>query len=92
MDVSAHIVSLERSALDCWIRANPDGYLSLYVAACDAFFDPFQEKRVDGLDSLSAQLAPMRRCRVALYRATGTTCSTRSCMLRATPDTSRSTS
>ena len=59
MDVSAHIVSLERSALDRWIRADPDGYLSLY--ARDAtYFDPFQEKRVDGLDALSAQLAPMR--------------------------------
>ncbi|HEX2443181.1 MAG TPA: nuclear transport factor 2 family protein [Vicinamibacterales bacterium] len=54
-----HIVSLERSALDRWVRADPDGYLSLY--ARDAtYFDPFREKRVDGLDELHAALAAMR--------------------------------
>lgn len=59
MDVAEHIISLERSALDRWIRADPDGYLGLY--AKDAtYFDPFREKRVDGLDELNAQLAPMR--------------------------------
>lgn len=59
MDVVDHIISLERSALDRWIRADPDGYLSLY--ATDAtYFDPFQEKRVDGLEDLNARLAAMR--------------------------------
>ena len=53
------IISLERSALDRWIRADPDGYLSLY--ARDAtYFDPFREKRVDGLDELNALAAAMR--------------------------------
>jgi ketosteroid isomerase-like protein len=59
MDVAEHIISLERSALDRWIRADPDGYLSLY--ARDAtYFDPFREKRVDGLDELNARMAAMR--------------------------------
>jgi uncharacterized protein (TIGR02246 family) len=59
MDAAAHIISLERSALDRWIRADPDGYLSLY--APDAtYFDPFREKRVDGLDELNARMAAMR--------------------------------
>jgi ketosteroid isomerase-like protein len=59
MDVADHIISLERSALDRWIRADPDGYLSLY--AKDAtYFDPFRDKRVDGLDELNAQAAAMR--------------------------------
>ena len=49
MDVAEHIISLERSALDRWIRGDPDGYLSLY--ANDAtYFDPFRDKRVDGLN------------------------------------------
>ena len=54
-----HIVSLERSALDRWVRADPDGYLSLCArdATC---FDPFREKRVDGRDELHAALAAMR--------------------------------
>ena len=55
MDIAQHIISLERGALDRWIRADPDGYLSLY--AIDAtYFDPFCEKRVDGLDELNAQI------------------------------------
>ena len=59
MDVAEHILSLERSALDRWIRADPDGYLSLY--AKDAtYFDPFREERVDGRDELLALTAAMR--------------------------------
>jgi ketosteroid isomerase-like protein len=59
MDVTHHIVSLERSALDRWIRADPDGYLGLY--AKDAtYFDPFCEKRLDGLDELNRRTAAMR--------------------------------
>jgi len=59
MDVAEHILSLERSALDRWIRADPDGYLSLY--AKDAtYFDPFRGKRVDGRDELRALTAAMR--------------------------------
>ena len=59
MNVAEHIIALERGALDRWVRADPDGYLSLY--AKDAtYFDPFREKRVDGLDELNAQVAAMR--------------------------------
>ena len=59
MDVAQHIISLERSALDRWIHADPDGYLSLY--AKDAtYFDPFRDKRVDGLDELNQRTASMR--------------------------------
>jgi uncharacterized protein (TIGR02246 family) len=59
MDAAEHIISLERAALDRWISADPDGYLNLY--ARDAtYFDPFREKRVNGLDELNEQLAVMR--------------------------------
>lgn len=59
MTVAEQIIALERSALDRWIRADPDGYLSLY--ASDAtYFDPFREKRVDGLAELTALSAAMR--------------------------------
>lgn len=59
MDVAEHIISLERSALDRWIRADPDGYLSLYAGDA-TYFDPFREKRVDGLNELMERMAPMR--------------------------------
>ncbi len=59
MDVAEHVMSLERAALDRWITADPDGYLDLY--ARDAtYFDPFREKRIDGLEELNARMAPMR--------------------------------
>jgi uncharacterized protein (TIGR02246 family) len=59
MNGEEHIISLERAALDRWITADPDGYLSLY--ARDAtYFDPFREKRVDGLHELNARMAAMR--------------------------------
>lgn len=59
MNVTEHIISLERSALDRWIRADPDGYISLY--AKDAtYFDPFREKRIDGLDELNSRVSAMR--------------------------------
>lgn len=59
MEVAEHIISLERAALDRWITADPDGYLSLYGRDV-TYFDPFLEKRVDGLEELAARLAPMR--------------------------------
>lgn len=58
-DVSAHIISLERSALDRWIRADPEGYLSIYAGDA-TYFDPFRDKRVDGLDELRARVAGMK--------------------------------
>lgn len=59
MDVAEHVISLERAALDRWITADPDGYLSLYAGDA-TYFDPFREKRVDGLDELNARMAAMR--------------------------------
>ena len=59
MSVAEQIISLERSALDRWIRADPDGYLDLYAKDA-SYFDPFRAKRVDGLDELKAQTAAMR--------------------------------
>jgi hypothetical protein len=59
MDIATHIVSLERGALDRWIRADPDGYLSLYETEA-TYFDPFREKRIDGLEKLNEMSAAMR--------------------------------
>jgi uncharacterized protein (TIGR02246 family) len=59
MNLTEHIVALERSALDRWIRADPDGYLGLYAEDA-TYFDPFREKRLDGLDELNQAAASMR--------------------------------
>lgn len=53
------LMALEKSALDRWIVANPDGYLEL--AAPDiTYFDPYQEKRVDGVETLKELLGPIK--------------------------------
>ena len=57
--VAEHIIGLEKAALDRWIRSDPDGYLDIY--ARDAtYFDPFTQKRVDGIAALRAQVEPIR--------------------------------
>lgn len=53
------LVALERSALDRWIRMDPQGYLDLQAPEV-TYFDPFTEKRVDGLDAMRMRLAPMK--------------------------------
>ncbi|MGH9386920.1 MAG: YybH family protein [Vicinamibacterales bacterium] len=53
------LLTLERSALDRWIRLDPDGYLGLFSPDI-AYFDPTTDKRVDGLDAMKSRLAPIK--------------------------------
>src|SRR5262249_20551880 len=51
------IISMERAAIDRGGHGDPRGYLEIY--APDAtYFDPTQEARLDGLDSLTRMLGP----------------------------------
>ena len=59
MSVAQDIIAMERAALDRWVRADPDGYLHIYSEDA-TYFDPFRDKRVDGLSTLTTQLAPLR--------------------------------
>ena len=45
--LSQEIITLERAALDRWIRLDPQGYLDLQAPEV-TYFDPFTERRVDG--------------------------------------------
>jgi ketosteroid isomerase-like protein len=58
--LSREIVALERSALDRWITFDPQGYLDLSGAEV-TYFDPFREKRIDGLQALQALLEPIKQ-------------------------------
>ena len=52
-DVLHDILALERAALDRWGNGDPDGFLE--IADDDvSYFDPFQQKRVDGHPALAA--------------------------------------
>ena len=53
------LVALERSALDRWIRLEPQGYLDLYAPDV-TYFDVSTERRIDSLAAMQARLAPMK--------------------------------
>jgi hypothetical protein len=54
------LVALERSALDRWIKLDPQGHLDLQAPEV-TYFDPFTERRVDGLDAMQVRLAAMKK-------------------------------
>jgi ketosteroid isomerase-like protein len=58
-EVAATIICQERAALDRWGRGDPSGFLE--ISAPDVvYFDPFIEKRIDGLDALSSYYESLR--------------------------------
>ena len=70
-DVSAQIIALERGALDRWGKGDPGGYLEIYDPDV-TYFDPVQEKRVDGLGAVRTMLAPFTgKIRVSRYDMLG---------------------
>jgi hypothetical protein len=54
------LVALERSALDRWIRLDPQCYLDLQAPEV-TYFDPFRERRVERFDAMQVRLAPMKK-------------------------------
>jgi ketosteroid isomerase-like protein len=52
------IVAMERAALDRWGNGDPQGYLETYAPEI-TYFDPYQERRVDGLAAMRQLLAPI---------------------------------
>jgi len=52
-DIPALIISMECAALDRWIRGDPSGFLEI-TAPDVVYFDPYREKRIDGLEALTA--------------------------------------
>ena len=52
------IVVLERAALHRWGAGDPQGYLEI-MAADVTYFDPSQERRVDGLRAMTDLLVPL---------------------------------
>ena len=51
--IAAEIISIERAALDKWGKGDPSGYLEISDPGV-VYFDPFLEKRLDGLKALTA--------------------------------------
>ncbi len=52
------IIAMERAALDRWGKGDPQGYVEI-MAPEVTYFDPMQEKRLDGLGPMKEFLAPL---------------------------------
>jgi ketosteroid isomerase-like protein len=57
-DVQETIIAIERTALDRWGRGDPQGYLELFAPDV-TYFDPFQERRLDGIAEMTNLLLPI---------------------------------
>lgn len=50
--IAAVIIAMEKAALEEWNKGNVSGYLAIYSSDI-TYFDPFQEKRIDGLEKMT---------------------------------------
>lgn len=57
-DAAPDVVAMERAALDRWGRGDPQGYLEI-MANEVTYFDPVQERRIDGLEAMRKMLEPI---------------------------------
>jgi hypothetical protein len=65
------VIAVERAALDRWGKGDPGGYLETYAPEI-TYFDPLQERRIDGLDAMKKMLAPITgKVRVSRYDMIG---------------------
>ena len=72
-DPAAEVIGLERAALDRWGQGDPSVYLALFAPDV-TYFDPFQERRIDGGDAMTALFEPIvGRIRVDRYDMLGAT-------------------
>ena len=58
-DSAASIISMEQAALDRWGKGDPSGFLEISAQEV-VYFDPFLERRLDGLDALSRYYESIR--------------------------------
>jgi ketosteroid isomerase-like protein len=58
-EVAARIVAMEERALERWCAGDPSGFLELSDEDV-AYFDPFLDRRLDGLAALAAYYEKLR--------------------------------
>ena len=59
LTVTEKIIALETAALEAWLDGNPTPYLELYSKDF-TYFDPVQERRLDGWDRIKELYETMR--------------------------------
>jgi len=66
------IIATERGALDRWGKGEPQGFLDIYAPEI-TYFDPMQERRLDGIDAMKKLLLPLTgKIKVDRYEMIGT--------------------
>jgi ketosteroid isomerase-like protein len=66
------VIAAERAALDRWGRGEPQGFLDVYAPEI-TYFDPMQERRLDGIDAMKKLLLPLTgKIKVDRYEMIGT--------------------
>lgn len=58
-DPTRTIITLEKAALDRWGKGDPSGFLEISSPEI-VYFDPYLERRIDGLEALSAYYEGIR--------------------------------
>lgn len=58
-DIGMELIEMEKAALDRWGKGDPSGFLEI-CAQDVVYFDPYREKRVDGLPALTELYESLR--------------------------------
>jgi ketosteroid isomerase-like protein len=58
-NLATTLIAIEKAALEEWNRGNPSGYLDI-LADDITYFDPFQEKRIDGFAAMQVFYESLR--------------------------------
>ena len=58
-EIARTVLALEREALSRWGRGDPSGFLEISDPSI-TYFDPFQPRRVEGIESLAAIYEALR--------------------------------
>lgn len=58
-NIAATIIAMERAALGRWGKGDPSGYLEISAPEV-VYFDPFLERRLDGLEALTRYYETLR--------------------------------
>ena len=66
------VIAAERGALDRWGKGDPQGFLEVYAPEI-TYFDPMQERRLDGIEAMRELLLPLTgKIKVDRYEMIGT--------------------
>lgn len=57
-EVAATLIAMERAALDRWGNGDTSGFVEISVPDV-TYFDPYVERRLDGLEELSTHYEPL---------------------------------